>query len=98
MNALFYLLNSVAVIMILFAWYKINALRRRIPGGLVKAVCNVLSEFIGLFALGFLAFSLFPLLPEVSREIMLSLVFISAAGFSIIIINFFSTIAVESGF
>ena len=98
MDALFYLTNSVAVLTILFAWYKIYSLRRRVPGGLVKLVCNILSEFIGLFTLGFMALSLFPLLPEVSREIMVSLVFMGAAAFSIVIINYFSTIASESGF
>ena len=98
MDALHYLLNSLAIVVIGIAWYKVAALRKRVPGGIVKAVCNVLSQFIGIFALGFLALSFFPYLPELSREVMLCLVFICGGTFSIIIINFFSSIATESGF
>jgi len=98
MDAIFYILDFVAVVTVLFAWYKILSLRKRVPGGVVRAVCNVLSEFIGLFALGFLAFSFFPLLPEMSREIMLGFLTVGAAACSIMMINFFSEIAAEAGF
>ncbi len=98
MHALFYSLNTVALCAILFAWYRITAFRRRIPGGLVKTACNILSEFIGLFAFGFLALMSFPLLPREYRDILISLVFVSGAVFSIALVNFFSGLADDSGF
>lgn len=98
MDSIFYLLNFAAVIVILFAWYKIMMLKKRVPGGIVKATCNVLSQFIGLFAIGFLAMHFFPQLPEVYKEILVSVVLIYAAAFSIIVINFFSNLAAEHGF
>jgi len=98
MDSLFYLLNFAAVSTILFAWYKITRLKKRIPGGIVKATCNVLSQFIGLFTIGFLALPLFPQLPEASKELLVNVVFISAAAFSIIVINFFSRLAADNGF
>ncbi len=98
MHALFYSLNAAALCAILIAWYKITAFRRRIPGGLVKTACNILGEFVGLFAFGFLALMSFPYLPREYREVLISLVFISGAVFSIAIINFFSRLADDSGF
>jgi hypothetical protein len=57
-----------------------------------------MSQFIALFAIGFLALPLFPQLPDVSKELFVNVVFISAAAFSIIVINFFSNLAAEHGF
>ncbi len=98
MHILFCSLNIAALCAILFAWYKVAAFRRRIPGGLVKTACNILSEFIGLFAFGFLALMSFPLLPREYRETLISLVFVSGAVFSIALVNFFGSLADDSGF
>ena len=98
MNSLSFALHVGAVIAIVFAWYKVTALRRRIPGGIVKATCNLLGEFIGLFALVCLALSFTPVLPEGSREMLVGIVLVFAAAFSITVINFFSSLAAESGF
>jgi hypothetical protein len=98
MDSLSLVLHAGAVVAIVFAWYKVTALRRRIPGGLVKATCNLLGEFIGLFALVCLALSFSSVLPEGSREMLVGIVLVFAAAFSITVINFFSSLADESGF
>jgi hypothetical protein len=98
MHALFYLANAAALITILFAWYKITALRKRIPGGLVKAVCDALGQFIGLFAFGYIALTFFPLPSQEYKGLLISLGFICVAVFAVTITNFFSTLASNSGF
>ncbi len=98
MDTLFYLLNAVGVVIVLFAWFKISRLKRRIPGGIVKATCNLLSQFIGVFAIGLLALPMLHELPEISMEVLVNIELICAAVFSIIVINFFNDLASESGF
>jgi hypothetical protein len=98
MHALFYLFNAAALITILFAWYKITALRKRIPGGLVKAVCDAVGQFVGLFAFGYIALTFFPLLSQECEGLLISLVFICVAVFAVTITNFFSALASDSGF
>lgn len=98
MHALSYLVTAATVVAILFAWYRILTVRRRIPGGIMRTICNALAEFVGVFAFGFLAMILFPVLPDESRVILVSLVFICVAAFLVTIANFFGTIASESGF
>ena len=98
MNSLSYVLHIGAIVTMILAWYKITALRRRIPGGIVRSTCNLLGEFIGLFALVCLALSFSSLLPEGSREMLVGIVLVFAAAFSMTVINFFSDLAQESGF
>jgi hypothetical protein len=98
MHALFYLSNAAALITILFAWYKITALRKRIPGGLVKAVCDAVGQFVGLFAFGYIALTFSPFLSQEYKGLLISLVFICVAVFAVTVINFFSALASDSGF
>jgi hypothetical protein len=98
MHVLFYLSNAAALITILFAWYKITALRKRIPGGLVKAVCDAVGQFVGLFALGYITLTFFPLLSQEYKGLLISLVFTCVAVFAVTVINFFSALASDSGF
>ena len=97
MDALFYILSGSAIIMMLFAWYKISVLRKKIPGGVMKSTTNVLAEFIGLFTIGYIALPFFPMLPQISRDILISVVFLFAAIFTIIVINLFYMIVVDLG-
>ena len=98
MDIIFYILNSAAVIIAVVAWYKITALRKRVPGGIVKSTCNLLGEFIGLFIMGFLVFPLFPVLPEGARQFLVGVVFVCAAAFTLVVINFFDALAEDAGF
>ncbi len=98
MDTFFYLLNAVGIVIILLAWFKIIRLKRRIPGGVVKATCNVMSQFIGIFAIGLLALPLFRELPEFSREALINIELISAGVFTVIVVNFFNDLASDSGF
>lgn len=97
MNTLFLVLSAVAVVVIIVAWFMVTRLRRRIPGGVIGRTCNVLGQFIGLYAVGFIAVPFTPVVPECSRNIILGILFISAGVFAIVVIRIFGRIATELG-
>ena len=91
---IFFLVLSVASAGIMvYAWSRVNGLRKRVPGGIVKSTSNILSELIGLFTAGYLAIPFFPMLPQASRDILIGIMLLFAAIFAVIVINLFDMVA-----
>ncbi|MGA2192572.1 MAG: hypothetical protein ABSG42_04240 [Nitrospirota bacterium] len=97
MEIVFQAMSFSALCIMIFGWIKIDRLRRKIPGGLAKTTSTVMSEMMGLFTLGYLILSFTPLFPQVSRDILTGVMFLFAAIFAIIVINFFSMLASQLG-
>jgi len=77
---------------------KITKLRRKIPGGVMKSTSNVLGEFVGLFTIGYIALPLYPMLPQISKDILVAVMFLFASIFAVIVINLFCMLAADLGF
>lgn len=97
MDYLFYGLSIAAVMTISIARYRLERLRRRVTGGVVRTKFNIMGEFMSLFALALLSFSFLPLMTDEGRNIIAGVVFIFAGVFAIVVVNLFSTIADEIG-
>ena len=91
------IMEMVPIMLMGYAWVRIFRLRRRIPGGVMKTACNILSELIGLFFAGYLAVPFYSMLPEYSREVLTGIMFLFAALFAVIVINLFQMILEEAG-
>ena len=98
MESLYYVLTGLSVLIMVYAWVKITRLRKKLPGGIMKSTGNVLGELVGLFTVGYIALPLFPMLPQISRDILVAVMFLFAAIFAVIVINLFSMIASDLGF
>ncbi len=97
MSILEKIMEIIPILLMGYAWLRVYRLRKRIPGGVMKAACNILSELIGLFFAGYLAVPFYPMLPEYSQEVLTGIMFLFAALFAVIVINLFQMILDEAG-
>jgi hypothetical protein len=72
-------------------------LTKKIPGGLVKQYWRLFYYLIGLLSVGYLTMPLFPRLPETSKELIVSIIFLAGAVFVLKVINLFFKIVQEIG-
>jgi hypothetical protein len=98
MGTVFLALCIAAILIMLYALYKVMSLRRRIPGGVVKSTWNVLSALIVIFALGYLSTPFFPMLPQEVKDLLVGVIFFFGAIFVVIVINLFYKVVSELGF
>ncbi len=98
MNPLFLILSVSATCVMLYALYRVFALRNKIPGGTVKDTWKALSWIIVIFAAGYLTTPFFPYLPQLIKDTVVGVIFLLGAIFVVIVINLFYRIVSEMGF
>ena len=98
MDTAFLILSIAAILVMLYALYKVMSLRKKIPGGVVKSTWNLLAVLILLFALGYLSTPFFPLLPQSVKDLVVGVIFFFVAIFVVIVINLFYKVVSELGF
>ncbi len=97
MEKLSIILSLAAILVIFYALYRAMTLDRRIPGGIVKESWRVLYYMIGLLAIGYLTLPLFPRLPESSRSLINSVIYLCGSFFIVKVINLVYKIVKEVG-
>ena len=86
-----------AICTIFYALFRVVTLTKKIPGGLVKQYWRLFYYLIGLLAVGYLTVPLFPRLPETSKELIVSIIFLAGAVFVLKVIDLFFKIVQEIG-
>jgi hypothetical protein len=97
MNVLIMLVLFASVILVFMALLKARSLNKKIPGGIVKGVWQLLYYLIGLMAAGYLTFPLFPQLPESSRDLVIAIIVLANAVFILLVIKLIQKIVREVG-
>jgi hypothetical protein len=97
MKSLIVLLSISATCTIFYALFRVVALTKKIPGGLVRRHWKLFYYIIGLLSVGYLTMPLFPRLPETSKELIVAIVFLAGAIFVVKVINLFFKILQEIG-
>ena len=97
MENVFLLLSLSAIFVMLYALYRVNVLRRKVPGGIVRSTWNFLAGLIVMFTGGYFTTPFFPLLPEAVQRLVVGVIFLAGAIFVVIVINLFHKIVSELG-
>ncbi len=97
MKVLILLISLAAILVVFYALFKAISLNRKIPGGLVKDAWRLLYYLIGLLAVGYLTLPLFPRLPESSKDLIISIIYLAGAIFIVKVISLIHRIAKEVG-
>jgi len=97
MDNIFLVLCVASIFVMLFALYRVMALRKKIPGGVVRKTWDMLAAMIVLFAVGYLATPFFPMLPQVVKDILVGVIFFFGAVFVVIVINLFYKVVSDLG-
>jgi hypothetical protein len=90
-------LNVSALVVMLYALYRVNVLRKKVPGGVVRSSLNLMCELVALFTMGYIATLFFPILPQVSQNLLVGIMFFVLAIFVVIVIDLFYMIVSELG-
>ncbi len=91
------LISLAAILVVFYALLKAITLNRKVPGGLVKESWRLLYYLIGLLAIGYLTMPIFPRLPESSRDLIVSIIYLAGAVFILKVLNLIYKIAREVG-
>ena len=94
----FLVLSIAAIVVMLYALYRVVTLRKKIPGGVVKKTWDFLAVLIVLFAVGYLSTPFFPMLPQAVKDLVVGVIFFFGAIFVVIVINLFYKVVSELGF
>lgn len=97
MDTLFLLLSLSSILVMLYALYRVNILRSKVPGGVVRSTWNFLAGLIVMFTAGYLTTPFFPLLPGSIQRLVVGVIFLAGAIFVVIVINLFYRIVSELG-
>jgi hypothetical protein len=87
----------LSIIVIFYAFFRVMALRKKIPGGSASQAWKFLYYLIGLLAVGYLTMPLFSGMPEESRDFIFVVVSLAAAIFIVRVINLFYKVLKEVG-
>ncbi len=97
MDKIFLVLSILAIIVMLYALFRVISLNKRIPGGVVGSTWKFLTFLIALFTIGYLTTPFFPLLPEFAKNLVVGVIFLAGAIFVLIVINLFYKVISELG-
>jgi hypothetical protein len=97
MQLLFLALTLAAIVVMVYALYRVDRLRRRVPGGAVRSTWDFLAALVVLFTLGYLATPFFPLLPQDVQHLFVGVIFLGGAVFVLVVVNLFQRIVSEIG-
>lgn len=97
MENLFLGLCLTAILVMLYALYRVFSLKKKIPGGVVGSTWNFLTMLIVLFTIGYLTTPFFPMLPQAFKDILVGVIFLAGAVFVVIVINLFYKVVTDLG-
>ena len=97
LNPLLLVLNICAIAVMCYALYRVNLLRKRVPGGVVKSSLNILCEMIALFVMGYIITPFLPMFPQISESLLMAIMFFVVAIFVVIVIDLFYMVVSELG-
>jgi len=97
MENVFLALCLAAIVVMLYALYRVLSLKKKIPGGVVGSTWNFLSMLIVLFTIGYLTTPFFPMLPQAAKDLLVGVIFLAGAVFVVIVINLFYKVVSDLG-
>lgn len=97
MKILTLIISLSAISVIFYALLRAASLNKKIPGGIVKECWRLLYYLIGVMAVGYLTMPLFPRLPELSRDLVVAIIYLAGAVFIVKVVNLLHKIAIEVG-
>jgi hypothetical protein len=97
MDKVFLALSLAAIVVMLYALYRVFSLKKKIPGGVVGSTWNILSVLIVMFTVGYLTTPFFPMLPQVFKDLLVGVIFLAGAVFVVIVINLFYRVVSDLG-
>jgi len=97
MENLFLILSVSSILVMVYALYRVTALRKKVPGGVVKSTWNFLTLLIVLFTAGYLSTPFFPLLPQTVKDVLVGVIFLAGAVFVVIVVNLFYRVVEDLG-
>jgi len=90
-------LRLFAVLIMGYAFYRANVLRKRVPGGIVKYSLNLLSELIALFTMSYIVILILPEFTYVPQGLITAVTFFIVSIFVVIVIDLFHMVVSEIG-
>lgn len=97
MEKVFLILSISAIGVMLYALIRVVSLNKKIPGGMVGSSWKILTILIVLFTAGYLTTPFFPMLPEMTKLMIVGIIFLFGAIFVVIVINLFYKVIKEVG-
>ncbi len=97
MQLLILLITLAAILLVFYGLFRAISINRKIPGGLVKQSWRLLYYLIALLSIGYLTIPIFPRLPESSRDLINSIIYLAGAVFILKVINLMYKITKEVG-
>ncbi|UCE79773.1 MAG: hypothetical protein JSV13_03800 [Nitrospiraceae bacterium] len=98
MENVFLLLTVSAIGVMVYALIWVISLNKKMPGGMVGSSWKILTILIVLFTARYLTTPFFPVLPEMLKLMIVSIIFLFGAIFVVIVINLFYKVIKEIGF
>ena len=97
MEKIFLILSGASILLMSYSWYKFTKFRKTLNGGSMRHTSNIFSQIIGLEIICFLSIPFLPMVPQVSKEIIMGIMFFFAALFVLLVINLFTKIVSDLG-
>jgi putative flippase GtrA len=97
MEKIFLILSGASILMMSYSWYKFITFRKKLQGGSMKHTSNIFAQIIGIEIICFLSIPFLPIVPWVSKEIIMGIMFFFAALFVLLVINLFTRIVSDLG-
>jgi hypothetical protein len=97
MEYLMIALSLSSILVIAYALLRVISLNKRIPGGVARQTWRLLYYLIGLLAVGYLSTLLFPMLPEMSKRVIVGVISLAGGIFVLKVTNLFYKIITEIG-
>lgn len=97
MENLFLVLSISAILVMFYALYRVNVLRKKVPGGVVRSTWNFLTLLIVMFTVGYLSTPFFPMLPQTVKDMLVGVIFLAGAVFVVIVVNLFYRVVEDLG-
>jgi hypothetical protein len=94
---IFLVLSGASILMMSYSWYKFTAFRKTLSGGSMKHTSNIFAQIIGIEIICFLSIPFLPMVPWVSKEIIMGIMFFFASLFVLLVINLFTKIVSDLG-
>ncbi|MGC2425256.1 MAG: hypothetical protein WA666_13000 [Nitrospirota bacterium] len=97
METIFLILSGASILMMSYSWYKFSKFRKTLHGGSMKYTSNIFAQIIGVEIICFLSIPFLPVIPWVSKEIIMGIMFLFAALFVLLVVNLFTKIVSDLG-
>ena len=97
MESIFLILSGASILMMSYSWYKFTKFRKTLSGGSMKHKSNIFAQIIGVEIICFISIPFLEMVPWVSKEIIMGIMFLFAALFVLLVVNLFTKIVSDLG-